>query len=155
MLNTPAEALPSAEILSGLPTLFFGAIAAMEVCDRILARDNQVTIRWVPAHSKVEGNEKADDYERRRQGAQPRAMMTRPLLFSRTRPRYRTWPAPPPKPDRALRRSGSRTMSEPSDNIGPSGKRPSQQTLTQRQKGAGREGLPVPGWPRQHRVPPV
>ena len=35
-------------------------IAAMETGDRILTRNNQVTIRWVPAHSKVEGNEKAD-----------------------------------------------------------------------------------------------
>ena len=34
----------------------------MEACDRILSRDNQVTIRWVPAHIKVEGNEKADAY---------------------------------------------------------------------------------------------
>ena len=34
----------------------------MEACDRILPRDNQVTIRWVPAHIKVEGNEKADAY---------------------------------------------------------------------------------------------
>jgi ribonuclease HI len=34
----------------------------MEVCDRVLARDNEVTIRWVPAHSRVEGNEQADSY---------------------------------------------------------------------------------------------
>ena len=31
------------------------AIAAMEACDRILTRENQVTIRWVPSHSQVEG----------------------------------------------------------------------------------------------------
>ena len=37
------------------------AIAAMEVCGRVLARDNEVTIRWVPAHSKAAGNEKADE----------------------------------------------------------------------------------------------
>ena len=38
------------------------AIAAMEVCDRTLARDNEVTIRWDPAHSRVEGSEQADSY---------------------------------------------------------------------------------------------
>ena len=26
-------------------------IAAMEVCGRLLARDNKVAIRWIPAHS--------------------------------------------------------------------------------------------------------
>ena len=36
------------------------AIAAMEVCDRVLTRDNEVTIRWVPAHSEVAGDEQAD-----------------------------------------------------------------------------------------------
>ena len=34
----------------------------MEECGRVLARDNEVTIRWVPAHSKVAGNEKADEF---------------------------------------------------------------------------------------------
>ena len=38
------------------------AVAAIEVCKRITARDNSVTIRWVPAHSGAEGNEVADDY---------------------------------------------------------------------------------------------
>ena len=38
------------------------AIAAMEVCDRVLARDNDVTIRWVPTHLGVPGNEKADEF---------------------------------------------------------------------------------------------
>ena len=38
------------------------AIAAMEVWDRVLAHDNEVTIRWVPAHSRVAGNEQADTY---------------------------------------------------------------------------------------------
>ena len=38
------------------------AIAAMGACDRILERDNQVTMRWVPAHNKVEGSESADSY---------------------------------------------------------------------------------------------
>ena len=34
----------------------------MEVCDRALARDNGVTIRWVAANNRVAGNEKADEY---------------------------------------------------------------------------------------------
>ena len=34
----------------------------MEVCDRALARGNEVTIRWVPAHSMVAGNGQADSY---------------------------------------------------------------------------------------------
>ena len=38
------------------------AIAAMGTCDRVLARDDEVTIRWVPAHSKMTGNEQADMY---------------------------------------------------------------------------------------------
>ena len=38
------------------------AAAAIEVCSRILARDNEVTIRWVSAHSGASGNEMADEY---------------------------------------------------------------------------------------------
>ena len=33
------------------------AVAAMEVCDRVLARQNTVTIRWIPAHIGIQGNE--------------------------------------------------------------------------------------------------
>ena len=36
--------------------------AAIEICDRIHARGDQVTIRWVPSHIGVEGNEMADRY---------------------------------------------------------------------------------------------
>lgn len=32
----------------------------MEVCDRIIGRDNEVAVRWVPAHQGVAGNEEAD-----------------------------------------------------------------------------------------------
>lgn len=36
------------------------AIAAIEVCNQIVDRGNEVTIRWVPPHSVIEGNERAD-----------------------------------------------------------------------------------------------
>ena len=32
----------------------------MEICDRFFGRDNEVTIRWAPAYTKVAGNEEAD-----------------------------------------------------------------------------------------------
>ena len=38
------------------------AVAAIEVCSRILARDNDVTIRWAPAHSGARGNKVANEY---------------------------------------------------------------------------------------------
>ena len=38
------------------------AVAAIEVCSRIIANDNGVTIRWVPAHSGATGSEVADRY---------------------------------------------------------------------------------------------
>ena len=38
------------------------AIPSMEVCSRILSRDSEVTIRWVPAHSEIPGNEMADEF---------------------------------------------------------------------------------------------
>ena len=38
------------------------ATAAIEVCTRILTRDNELTVRWVPAHSGATGNEVADRY---------------------------------------------------------------------------------------------
>ena len=34
----------------------------MKVCGRLLARDNEVTIRWAPAHGRVAGNVRADEF---------------------------------------------------------------------------------------------
>ena len=38
------------------------ARAAIEVCSRLVQRGNEVTVRWVPAHVGVEGNEVADRF---------------------------------------------------------------------------------------------
>ena len=38
------------------------AVAAIESCSQIMSRANIVTIRWVPAHQGVPGNEKADEF---------------------------------------------------------------------------------------------
>ena len=38
------------------------AVTAIEACARIMSRSNEVSIRWVPAHQGVLGNEKADEY---------------------------------------------------------------------------------------------
>ena len=40
------------------------AVADIEACDRIHARGDQVTIRWVPYHTEVAGNETADRHAR-------------------------------------------------------------------------------------------
>ena len=49
------------------------AIATLEVCARVLARDNDVTIRWVPAHHRVTSDEIADDFAKAAaEGSAPR-----------------------------------------------------------------------------------
>lgn len=40
------------------------AIAAGEACSRTQSRNNEVTLRWVPAHHGVTGNEVADGHAR-------------------------------------------------------------------------------------------
>ena len=41
------------------------AVAAIEVCSRILARDNNVTIRWIPARGEATGGGVSDEYAKR------------------------------------------------------------------------------------------
>ena len=36
-------------------------MAAIEGCSRVLSRNSEVTVRWVPAHHGVPGNENADE----------------------------------------------------------------------------------------------
>ena len=40
-------------------------IAVMEVCERLMSRGNTLTLRWVPSHPGVEGNEAADEWAKR------------------------------------------------------------------------------------------
>ena len=49
------------------------AIAAMKVCPRILAKDNEVTVHWVPAHRQIDGGEKADGHAKNRSRRERRA----------------------------------------------------------------------------------
>ena len=37
------------------------AVAIIEVCSRLTSRGNTLTLRWVPSHLEIEGNEIADD----------------------------------------------------------------------------------------------
>ena len=41
------------------------AVAIIEVCSRLLSRGNTLTLRWVPNHLGIEGNEIADDWAKR------------------------------------------------------------------------------------------
>ena len=95
------------------------AIAAIEVYDRVLTRDNEVTIRRDPAHSKVAGNSRRIRTPRQQRGGQPRTTTTTTCrMGSWPRPAFPTSPALPPKPDRAPRRSGSPATCAPSAGTG-------------------------------------
>lgn len=47
------------------------AVATMEVCFRILSRDNEVAVRWVPAHHGATGNERAGECAKAVAGGSP------------------------------------------------------------------------------------
>ena len=40
------------------------AVECIEICSRIVSRQNKATIQWVPTHHGVPGNEKADEFAR-------------------------------------------------------------------------------------------
>ena len=47
------------------------AVAAIEVGTRLWARNNEVTVRWIPAHQGALGNGKADEYAKAANGDEP------------------------------------------------------------------------------------
>ena len=92
------------------------AVAAIEVCSRIINKDNSVTIRWVPAHSGATGNEVADQYARSAATGEepveaiPEGYETETSLSHMTRVATE---------DPRGRQSGSRRTYDPRDDTGP------------------------------------
>ena len=82
------------------------AIAAMEVCHRVLARDNNVTIRWVPSHNGIQGNETADEFARAAAEGSAPNRQDAPTTYW-TRPPSPTCREQPPRPGPRPRQSGS------------------------------------------------
>ena len=83
------------------------AVAAIEACSCIRARDNDVTIRWVPALSGASVNEVVDECAGQRPQAEPR--WTRSRRDIRTRPPSPIRQESPRRPGLARQRSGPRT----------------------------------------------
>ena len=55
------------------------AVAAIEACARVQARDNSVSIRWVAAHHEVTGTVKADEHAKAAaEGREPNSLRTTP-----------------------------------------------------------------------------
>ena len=46
------------------------ARAAIEICSRLVSRQNEVSILWIPTHAGVEGNEMADQFAKEAAGGQ-------------------------------------------------------------------------------------
>ena len=67
-------------------------VATKELCSRILRRHNEVTVRWVPAHHRVTGNERADEYAKA--AAEARSRATAQWTSSHVGPERRYRPPP-------------------------------------------------------------
>ena len=116
----------------------------MNMCDLINGRDNRVTIRWVPAHDKVGGNEVADRFAKAATGRTapcndaniPDDFLDEASLSYMTRT--------------ATEARSQATVEWVSSRIGARRYRPppGPPAPTQRQKGVGRTVLPVSVRPR-------
>ena len=84
----------------------------MEICDRVLARDNDVTIRWVPAHHGIQGNEKTDGFAKAAAGRSAPCSdgVSNELRWETSLSRVTRSAT---EPDRAARPSGSPAASVP------------------------------------------
>ena len=120
------------------------AITAMEVCGRVLARDNDVIIHWVPAHSKVAGNEKADEY------AMAAARRTAPCSDEEVSDGFLT----EARSRASAEWIASHVRSERRHCPLPPRKRPAPPAPAPHKERAGREVLPVPLQPWSIRVVP-
>ena len=127
------------------------AIATIEVCDRILTRDNQVTIRWVPSHNRVGGNEMADTY------AKAAASRSAPCHHKAT-PRELLGEATLSYMNHTATEARSRDSAKwIKDNVRAERRYrppPTPPAPPRHQKGTGRAFLPVSVQQRQHRVVP-
>ena len=121
------------------------AITAMEAYGRILTRDNELTIRWIPAHHGAQGNKVADENARTAASRSApcsngddgvRRAPVGGLPLTHGQDRHRGQVARHGGVDRQPRRHPPVQA--------PSGERPPPPAPARRQEGVGREVLPVP-----------